>query len=62
MADISLINLPSDEYQWTLLMATLVHVIGAVREQAIIWRSVNQDLRHYMASLGHSKLIHYALC
>ena len=44
------------------LMATLLHVIGAVRQQAIIWSSVNQDLRHYMASLGHSKLIHYALC
>ena len=43
-------------------MATLFHVIGAVRQLAIIWNSVNQDLRHYMSSLGHSKLIHYALC
>ena len=60
MAEVSVMKLPSDEYQWTLLMikSTLVQVMAwAIRQQAITWTNVDPVLCRHMASLGHNELI-----
>ena len=50
----------SDECQRTLPMISQHWVrkwLGAVRQQAIDWISVDQDIQRHMASLGHNELI-----
>ena len=32
--------------------------LGAARQKAITWTSVDQDLLHHKASLGHNELIY----
>ena len=49
----------SDECHRTLLMIShhwFRWWLGAVRQQAITWTSVDQDLQHHMASLGPNEL------
>ena len=60
MAEVSLVNLPLDEYHLTLLMTSQHWFrwwLGAVRQQAITWASGDPDLCRHMASLGPNELI-----
>ena len=57
MSEVSLSKLLSDECHWTSLMICqhwFMQWLGAVSHQAITWSSVDQDLRHYMVSLGYN--------
>ena len=42
--------------------STLIQImLGTVRQQAMTWTSVNQDIRLHMVSLGHNELTHLPL-
>ena len=59
MADVYLVKLLSDEHHWTLQMISqhwFRQWLGAVRQQAITWANVDQDLCRHMASLSHNEL------
>ena len=54
--------MPSDECHRTLLMISQHWSrwwLGAVRQQAITWTSVDQDLQRHMAWLGPNELINH---
>ena len=54
----------SDECHRTLLMISqhwFRYWLGAIRQQAITWTSVDQDLQRHMASLGPNELTHWAI-
>ena len=54
-----LMIMSSDECHRTLLMISQHWFrwwLGAIRQQAITWTSVDQDFRHHMASLGPNEL------
>ena len=59
MAEVYVVKLLSDGCHWTLLVISqhwFRQWLGAVRQQAIIRTSVDQDLQRHMASLGPSEL------
>ena len=59
MAEVSLVKLPSDEFNWILFMVSQHWFrwwLGAIRHQAITWTNVHTFLCHHMASLGHNEL------
>ena len=59
MAEVSLVKSPLDEHHWTLLMISQHWFrlwLSAVRQQAIIWTSIDPDLSRHMALLGHNEL------
>ena len=35
--------------------------LGAIRQQAVTWVNIDQDLYHHMLSLSHNELTHYGL-
>ena len=62
MAKVSIVELPSDESQWTPPMISQYwfrYWFGAVRQQAITWANVDPDLCRHMASLGPNELYIY---
>ena len=64
MAEVSLVNLPLDKCQSTLLMISqhwFGKWLGPVRQQVITWANVEPDLCRHMASLGYNELIRQKL-
>ena len=45
------------EHIWWEVNLRPVKLLGGVRQQAIKWTNVDQDLCHYKVSLGHNELI-----
>ena len=64
MAAVSVVKLPLDKRQWSVLTISqrwFRYWLGAIRQQAITWANVDQDLCRHMASLGHIELTHCGL-
>ena len=57
-SEVSLVNLPSDECHWTLLMISqhwFRKWLGAIRQQATTWAIVDPVLCGHMVWLGHNE-------
>ena len=63
MADVSLVQLPSDKCYWTstIIWLNIGSGDGSVPlgKKTIIWADVDPDLRQYMVSPGHYVLSHW---
>ena len=62
--ELSFVKLPSTECHWTLLKISrhwFGEWLGAVRQQAITWASVDLDLCCHMTSLGHNEINHWSV-
>ena len=64
MAEVSPVNLPSDECHSTLLIISQHWFrlwLDAIRQQSTTWANVDPDLCRHMASLGSNGLMHCGL-
>ena len=61
MADVSFVQLPSDECNLALPISQhwFRQWLGAIRYQAIPWANVDQDLCRHMASIGPQRVNEY---